>query len=729
MSAPAENPRAALSRRDFLRGTALAGGGLWIGLHLGGNRIEAAAARAVGPVFAPNAFLRIGSDDSVLILAKNDEMGQGIFTSIAQTIAEELEADFGKIRVEPAPAGVAYNNLAFGMQGTGGSTSTWANFQQLREAGAAARTVLVEAAAARLGVPAAECRAQLGRVHHAASGKSFSFGELAAEAARLPVPKEVRLKDKKDFQLIGKPVRRVDSPAKVKGQAKFSFDAALPNMAIAQVARPPHFGGKVKSLDATAARAMKGVLWVGEVPEGVAVVAEGFWPARQARAALEIEWEAGEGAGLDSAQLRQEYRQLAAQPGVVARREGDAQAAFDANSRRLVADYEVPFLAHAPMEPLSCMVQLKDDGGAEIYLGSQFLGPDTGTAAAVLGVAPDKITFHNHFLGGAFGRRANPRADFLVLALHVAKAAKALGRPIKTVWTREDDIRGGFYRPMWQNHFEGALDEGGKIVSWKHRIVGQSILAGTPFEAMMVKDGIDQTSVEGASTLPYSIPNLQVELHTVKSAIPTLWWRSVGHSNTGYATEHFFDELARLAGRDPYRLRRSLLSQHPRHLRVLDHVAEKAGWSSPKRPGLGRGIALHESFKSYVAHVAEVSLDEEGRPRIERVVCAIDCGPIVNPDIVRAQMEGAINFALSAVLYGEIEIKDGQVTNSNFHDYPLLRIHEAPKIEVHLVDSTDEMGGVGEPGVPPVAAAVANALLDLTGQPVRRLPIHSARRA
>jgi isoquinoline 1-oxidoreductase beta subunit len=717
----------AISRRNLLRGAALAGGGLLIGLDLGGgNRIEAAAAKAAGVTFAPNAFLRIGSDDKILILAKNDEMGQGIFTSIAQTIAEELEADFGTIRVEPAPAGPAYNNLAFGMQGTGGSTSTWANFKQLRQAGAAARTVLVAAAAAQWGVEPSACHAKAGRVHHAASGKSLSFGQLAEAAAALPVPADPVLKDEKDFQLIGKPVRRVDSLAKVRGQAKFSFDASLPGMAIAQVARSPYFSGKLKTFDAAAARSMPGVLWVGEVPEGVAVVAERFWQARQARAALKIEWEKGDGGGLDSEKLRQDYRQLAKTSGVIARKEGDVPAELAAGVKKLEASYEVPFLAHAPMEPLSCLVHLKEDGGAEIYTGSQFLGPDTMTAAAVLGLPADKIVFHNHFLGGAFGRRANPRADFLVLALNVAKAAKQLGRPIKTVWTREDDIRGGYYRPMWQNHLEGAINEHGKIVAWRHRLVGQSILAGTPFEAMLVKDGIDQTSVEGASTLPYDIPNLEVELHTVKSPITTLWWRSVGHSNTGFATEHFLDELARLAGRDPYKLRRTLLSQHPRHLKALELVAQKAGWESPKRPGIGRGIAVHESFKSYVAQVAEVSMGAEGRPRVEKVWCAIDCGPVVNPDIVRAQMEGAICFALSAVLYGEIKIKDGQVVNSNFHDYPLLRIHEAPKIEVYIVDSNDEMGGVGEPGVPPVAAAVANAILDLTGEPVRSLPIFPA---
>jgi len=723
-----ENPAkiTELSRRDFLRGTALVGGGLLIGLNVGGHRIEAAAQAAAGATFAPNAFLRIGSDDSILILAKNDEMGQGIFTAIAQILGEELEVDFTKVRVEPAPANPAYANMAFGMQGTGGSTSTWANFQQLREAGAAARMVLVGAAAAQWKVDASTCKAERGRVHHKASGQSLSYGQLAEAASALPVPKEVTLKEKKDFQLIGKPVKRVDSAAKVKGQAKFSMDAELPNMAIALVAHSPYFGGKVKKVDTAAAKAMPGVLWVGEIPAGVAVVAERFWQARQARAALEIEWDGGAGAALDTTKLREEYRALAATSGAVARKDGDPEAALSAHPRRIEASYEVPFLAHAPMEPLSCMVHLKEDGGAEIYTGSQFLGPDTMAAAAVLGVGAEKITFHNHFLGGAFGRRANPAADFLVLALQVALAAKSLGRPIKTMWTREDDIRGGYYRPMWQNHLEAALDENGNIVAWRHRLVGQSIIAGTPFEAFLVKDGIDGTSVEGASTLPYAIPNLGVELHTVKSPIPTLWWRSVGHSNTGYATEHFFDEVARLAGKDPFALRRSLLEHHPRHKRVLDLVAEKAGWGTPKRPGVGRGIAVHESFKSYVAQVAEVSMDKDGKPRVEKVFCAIDCGPIVNPDIVKAQMEGAICFALSAVLYGQIELKDGKVTSSNYHDYPLLRINETPQIEVFLVDSNEEMGGVGEPGVPPVAAAVANAILDLTGKPVRSLPIVKA---
>jgi isoquinoline 1-oxidoreductase beta subunit len=717
------------TRRDVLRTGALAGGGLLLGFTLGGRLASLAAAEpaaagaAAGSPIALNPFLRIAPDGAVTVVAKHDEMGQGIHTSLAMLVAEELEVDFDRVTVVPAPADPAYNHSAFGIQMTGGSTSSWSSFEQMRRAGAAAREMLVAAAAASWGVAPAACTAEAGHVVHRTSGRRLAYGEVAEAAARLPVPESPRLKDPSEFRLVGRPTHRVDSAAKVEGRAVFSLDTTAPGMLVALVARPPSFGGTVRRFDGAEALAMPGVKAVVQVPSGVAVVAERFWQARQARAALSIDWDPGPGGTLDSAELLSRYAALGGRPGAVARRDGDPEAALQGAARVLEARYDVPFLAHAPMEPLSCLVTLKE-GGAEIVTGSQFLGVDRAAAAHVLGLAPEQVTLRNTYLGGAFGRRANTHSDFVVEAVEVAKAARRLGAPIKTVWTREDDLRGGFYRPMWHNALAAGLDAHGNLVAWRHRIVGQSIVKGTAFESFLVKDGIDGTSVEGAATLPYAVPNLAVELHTVDLPVPVQWWRSVGHSNTGFATECFLDEVAAAAGKDPVALRRTLLAGHPRHLRVLDLAAERAGWGRPLPPGVARGIAVHESFRSFVAQVAEVSIDpESGRPRVHRVVSAIDCGPVINPDTVVAQMEGGIVFALSAALHGEITLEAGRVKQSNFHDYPLVRMHEAPAIEVAIADSRDEMGGTGEPGVPPLAPAVANALFALTGKPVRRLPI------
>jgi len=718
--------RALTSRRDFLKTGALAGGGLVLGFTVAGRLTRLVAAETPAAGAAPVAlthFLRIGPDGALTVVAKHDEMGQGIHTSLAMVVAEELEVDFDGVTVVPAIADPAYNHSAFGIQMTGGSTSSWSSFEQMRKAGAAAREMLVAAAASSWGVEPADCTAEAGEVLHLASGRKLGYGQLAEAAALLPVPENPRLKDPAEFRIIGRPMHRVDSEPKVTGRAIFSLDTQVPGMLVALVARPPSFGGKVKSFDAGRALSMPGVKAVVEVPSGVAVVAERFWQARQARAALAIDWDPGPGGELDSAELRARYAALGEQPGAVARRDGDPEAALAGAARRLEATYDVPFLAHAPMEPLSCLVSLTE-GGAEIVTGSQFLGVDRMAAAQVLGLAPEQVTLRNTYLGGAFGRRANTRSDFVVEAAEVAKAASRLRAPIKTMWTREDDVRGGFYRPMWHNALAAGLDRDGKLVAWRHRIVGQSIVKGTAFEGFIVRDGIDATSVEGAATLPYAIPNLGVELHTVELPVPVQWWRSVGHSNTGFATECFLDEVAAAAGQDPVALRRALLAGHPRHLRVLDLVAEKAGWGRPLPPGVARGIAVHESFRSFVAQVAEVSIDPgTARPRVHRVVCAIDCGPVINPDTVRAQMQGGIIFALSAALYGEITLEGGRVKQSNFHDYPLVRMHEAPAVEVHIAESRDEMGGTGEPGVPPLAPAVANALFALTGRRQRRLPI------
>jgi isoquinoline 1-oxidoreductase beta subunit len=700
------------TRRDFIKTSTLLGAGLVLEFTLPRSLLF-----AVEPLsFVPNAFLRIAPDDSITVIAKHDEMGQGIHTGLAMALAEELCADFSKVRVEPAPADDAYKHTAFGLQMTGGSTSTWESFEQMRKAGATAREMLIAAAAKRWNVDAAKCKAENGFV--VTGTKRLSFGALADDAAKLPVPTDVKLKDPKDFKLIGKPTHRVDSRPKVTGAAKFSIDTRLPGMLTAVVARSPYFGGTVKSLDAEKAKEMPGVRLVSQVPTGVAVIADSFWQAKEARDALKIEWN---GNDVSSESIRSEYAALAKKPGLPARKVGEFDKAMESAKKRLEAVYEVPYLAHAPMEPESCTVTLKDNS-CEIVAGSQFLGVDRQNAAQILGFKPEQVTIHNTFLGGGFGRRATAQSDIVSEAVQVAVAARPLKAPVKTVWTREDDIHGGYYRPCYTNALAAGLDEKGNLIAWQHRLVGQSITEGTPFGAMMIKDGIDATSVEGAADLPYAVPNLSVELHSPKLPVPVLWWRSVGHTFTAFAVECFLDEVAAAAGKDPVALRRELLKDHPRHRRVLELAAEKAGWGQPLPKGVARGIAVHESFRSYIAQVAEVSL-QDGKPLVRRVVCAVDCGPVVNPDQVRAQLEGAVAFGLTAALMGKITLKDGKVEQSNFDSYPLLRIDQMPEVEVHIADSNDSMGGVGEPGVPCVAPAVCNALFALTGKRIRSLPI------
>lgn len=718
------------TRRDALRAL-LTGGGFVLAFSFAGPRLRAFVlppdADPLAPPraeFAPNAFLRIADDGSITIVAKHDEMGQGVHTSLAQLVCEELGADVAQVRVVPAPADPAYAHSAFGVQVTGGSTSTWSAFDQMRKAGAAAREMLLAAAAARWGIAPAQCTATSAVVRETGGTRTLRFAELAAEAAKLPVPDEPTLKSPKDFTQIGKPTHRVDSRAKVDGTARFSLDVRVPGMLTALVARAPTFGGKVKQVDDSAARAIRGVRDVLRVPTGVAVIADSYWAAFRGRAALKIDWTAAAGAPLDSAALRRDYTERAARPGASARKDGDPDAVLAAAPTKLTAVYEVPFQAHAPMEPLSCLVALREDGGADIYTGSQMLGGDHPAAAALLGVAPDKVTIHNHYLGGGFGRRANPGSDFVTEAVRVALAARALKAPVKTVWTREDDLAGGWYRPYWLNALAAGIDGERRLVAWRHRIVGQSIAAGTAFEQALVHDGIDHTSVEGAADMPYAIPNLGVELHTTTLPVPVQWWRSVGHSNTAFAKECFLDECAAAMQRDPYELRRELLDdRHPRLLRVLETAATKAGWGTPLPAGSGRGIAVHESFRSLAAHVAEVSTGPDGRPRVARLVCAIDCGLRVNPDQIEAQLEGAAIFALSAALQAQITFRDGRVEQSNFDTFPIVRMQDSPHIEVHQVDSDGDMGGIGEVGVPSVAPAVANAIFAATGKRLRRLPL------
>jgi isoquinoline 1-oxidoreductase beta subunit len=533
----------------------------------------------------------------------------------------------------------------------------------------------------------------------------------------------VPLKDPKDWKLIGKDLPRVDARAKTDGSAGFTIDVSLPGMLTATILRPPLFGATVRSVDKAAALEVRGVTDVVEVPAGVAVLARGFWAAQQGRAALKVEWDESKAEKRGSEELFAEFRALAATPGTKARREGDPDTALAGAARSFEAVYEFPYLAHAPMEPLDCVVRLAGDR-CEVWAGSQIQTLDQGTIAHVLGLTPDKVELHTLPAGGSFGRRATPVAD---VAGEAASVVKAIGgrAPVKLVWTREDDIRGGRYRPLFVHRLRGGLDATGRIVAWEHRIVGQSFLKGTPFEGL-IKDGIDATSTEGAANLPYTIPNFACELHSPVVGVPTLWWRSVGHTHTAYSTETFLDELAHAAKRDPFELRRELLAGHPRHKAVLELAASKAGWGTPLPAGRARGIALQESFSSFVANVVEVSLAKDGLPKVERVVCAVDCGVAVNPDVVRAQMEGGIGFGLGAALFGEISLDKGRVVQSNFHDYRVLSIDEMPKVEVHILPSAEAPSGVGEPGVPAVAPAVANAFFHLSGRRVRRLPFASA---
>jgi isoquinoline 1-oxidoreductase subunit beta len=713
---------AGLSRRTFLATTAAAGGGLLIGLSLptGLRRLFAQETAPGAPPPDPNAFIRIAPDDTVTILLKHVEMGQGISTSLPMMVAEELECDWRHVRFAHAPAHMAYAHTVFRMQMTGGSTSTWESFDQLRTAGAAAREMLISAAAARWGVPASECRAENGFVLHSGNGsRRARFGELAADAEKLPIPAAPKLKDPKDWKLLGRPMHRLDSPVKVTGQAEFGMDVRRPGMLTALIARSPWFGGKPRGFRADKARAVPGVVDVIEIPAGIAVLAENFWAARLGRNALEIDWDKGSLAGHSTADQLADYRKRAQTEGLPAAVKGDFAAAYAKAAKKIEAEYEVPYLAHAMMEPLNCTAEVRP-GACEIWTGTQFQTGDQAAAAKIAGVKPEQVQVHTPFLGGGFGRRGNPRADFVTEAVQLAKAS---GRPVKVVWTREDDIQGGYYRPLWVSRMRAGLDESGRPVAWAHTIVGQSILAGTPF-AGMIQNGIDDSSVEGAADALYlaSIADHRVDLHSPELPVPVLWWRSVGNSHTAFVVESFVDELAHATGKDPVAFRRELLPEGSRRRRALDLVAEAAGWGKALPAGRAAGIAVHESFGSAVAQVAEVSVDN-GRIRVHRVVCAIDCGPVVNPDGVEAQMQSGIVYGLSAALHGEITLEDGRAEQSNFHDYPVLRLHEMPRVEVHIAKSNEKMGGVGEPGTPPIAPAVANALFALTGKRVRRLPL------
>jgi isoquinoline 1-oxidoreductase beta subunit len=710
------------ARRKFIKDTAALAGGLVIGFYLPKSGRAYAAEEAPKPgkkkIYPPNAFIRIAPDDSITIIVNKSEMGQGVYTSLPMLIAEELEADWNRISVESAPVAAVYNHTSYPMQMTGGSSSVPSSWEQMRRVGATARVLLVRAAAQQWGVPENECHAENSMVSHAASGRDASYGTLADIASELPMPDNVALKSPKDFKIIGKATRRLDTPAKINGTAQFGLDVYLPDVLTVLIARSPVFGGKVKSFDATEALKVAGVQGVYQVPTGIAVAATGFWPARTARDLLEIEWDEGPGASLSTPKMIAEYLKLAKQPGAVARKVGDTKRGLKKAHKFISAEYEVPYLAHAAMEPLNVVVELKPDH-CTIWTGTQMQTVDAAMAAKTAGLKPEQVEIHTTFLGGGFGRRANPRSDFVIEAV---QAAMAVGKPVKVVWTREDDTRGGNYRPMWADHIVAGIAKNGKPVVWKHTIVGQSIVAGTMFEAFLVHNGIDATSVEGAADLPYQIPNLQVDLHSTKNEVPVQWWRSVGHSHTAFVVETMMDELAHLAGKDPVAYRLANLPAASRYRGVLQLAADKAGWGKVKLPaGHAYGVAVHKSFNSYVAEIAEVSL-EKGRIQVHRVIAAVDCGMVVNPDGVHQQIESAVAYGLSAALHGAITLDKGRVVQSNFNDYQPVSYSEMPRIEVHIVASSEPPSGIGEPGTPPIAPAVANAVFKLTGKRMRRMP-------
>ena len=665
-----------------------------------------------------NPFIRISPDGTVTLIVNHSEMGQGAYTALPMLIAEELECDWNRIRIEASPVDPVYNHTMLGIQITGGSATVSSEWERLRRVGAGTRERLISAAANQWGVDRESCRAEKGEVIHT-SGKRLTFGQLAESASLLPEPAQVQLKQSSEWRLIGHPAPRLDTPDKTSGKAIFGMDVEVPGMLTAVIARPPVFGAQMSSCDMDKAMAMPGVRKVVSIPAGVAVVADGFWEAVQARDALKTDWDEDTDASLDTESIRKQFSDLAKSDGMPARKDGDAAKAIQDAARQISAEYEVPYQAHAAMEPLNCVVDLRDDS-CEIWTGSQAQTWHRDAAARAAGLHPDKVKLHTTLLGGAFGRRGNPQSDFVVEAVHVAKA---VGQPVKVIWTREDDMQGGWYRPMWYDRISGGLDENGNITGWQHTIVGQSIMEGAPFEGRMINNGIDATSVEGAADIPYNIPNVLVDLHSPKIGVPVQWWRSVGHSHTAFVVESFIDELAHAAGKDPFQFRRRLLDGVPRHLAVLEDVAEKAGWNDPLPEGRGRGLAIHSSFSSIVAQVAEISVDIDGKVRVHKVVCSVDCGKAVNPNAVKAQMEGGIVFGLTAALKSGITLKDGRVQQHNFDDYPMLTIREMPEIEVSILRGDEPPTGVGEPGVPPIAPAVTNAIFALTGKRIRSLPV------
>jgi isoquinoline 1-oxidoreductase beta subunit len=703
-----------LDRRSFLK-TGIAGAtGLVIGFYLPGRRELLAAASTATPVVL-NAFIQVTPDDKVTILINKSEMGQGVETSLAMLAAEELECDWKRINTVFAPADKVYYDPAFGMQGTGGSQSIHSAWEPMRKAGATARVMLVGAAAQKWGVEASECHAENGAVVHSATKRRATFGSLAEAAGQMPQPNEVKLKDPSQFTIVGKSTKRVDTPKKVNGTAEFGIDVRLPGMLHASVEHCPVFGGKVASFDATKAKAIPGVKDVIQIPTGVAVVADNTWTAFQGRKALDIKWDEGPNAAVTSASIRKSFEEACQTPGVVSRKEGDAAAGLASAAQKIEAVYDAPYQAHCTMEPMNGTADVRADG-VDLWVPTQFQTPSQGTAAGITGLKPDVVKVHTTYLGGGFGRRG--WSDFVAESTIVSKA---MGAPVQVTWSREDDMQHDYYRPASYIKMSAGLDANGKPTAFTARVACDSIMSW--FFPGSIKNGLDSSSVEGVSDIAYDIPNILVDYHLMAGPIPMGFWRSVGASQNGFFSESFVDELAAAAKKDPYEFRRDLLSKKSRHLGVLNLAAEKAGWGTTLPKGRFRGIACLEAFSTYAAEVVEISLDKDGTVNVHRVVCAMDCGRVINPASAEAQVTGAVVYGITAALKTEITIDRGRVVQTNFGDNPMLRMNELPKIEVHFVPSEETPTGLGEPAVPPVAPAIANAIFSATGKRIRHMPI------
>jgi isoquinoline 1-oxidoreductase subunit beta len=707
-----------VSRRSLLQAGAAAGGGLMLSLTLpfADGEAEAAGVNA----FAPNAFVRIDSDGQILLTMPYVEMGQGTYTSISMLIAEELEVDLQQIRVEHAPPNEKlYANPLIGVQATGNSNAIRGAWQPLRQAGAVARTMLIAAAAKRWNVDAASCRAESGEVLHAATGRRIGYGELASDAAGLPASEKVALKRPEDFKLIGTPAKRVDAPAKVNGTAVYGIDARPPGVKIATLAQSPVFGGRVKSVDDRAAKAVKGVRQVVRLDDAIAVIADHMGAAKKGLAALVIEWDDGPHATLNTADIASELEQATLKSGAVAQNIGDVDKAMASAVTKVDATYQVPFLAHATMEPMNCTVHVRPDG-CEVWVGTQAVARAQMAAAATTGLPLDKVVVHNHLIGGGFGRRLE--SDGVARAVEIAKHVDG---PVKVVWTREEDIQHDMYRPYWFDRLTAGLDEKGMPIAWSNRYAGSSVIGR--WLPPGFKNGLDPDSTEGAIDLVYALPNFHVEYVRVEPpGIPTAFWRSVGPSHNVFVTEGFMDELAVAAKQDPIAYRLALLDKSPRAKAVLTLAAENSGWGQPLPQRMGRGVSLQFVFGTYMAQVAEVEVAKDGTVRVRRVVCAVDCGTVVNPDTVRAQIQSAIIFGITAALYGEITLKNGRVEQTNFDSYQVLRMNEAPEIEVHIVQNSEAPGGMGECGTSAIVPAVANAIFAATGKRLRKMPVDAS---
>jgi len=700
-----------VSRREFLIVGAAAGSGLLLGWHM-------ADARPAAADFAPNAFIRIGTDGRITLIMNQVEMGQGTYTSMPMLLAEELEVGLEQVQLEHAPPDdKLYANPFLGDQETGASSSVRAFYEPLRRAGATARAMLVAAAAQSWHVDPASCRATKGVVLHGPTGRKLSYGALASKAALLPVPTQVPLKDPKDWTLIGTPAKRLDARDKVNGKAQYGIDVRLPGMKIATVAASPVLGGKVAGFDEDKALAIPGVRQVVRLDDVVAVVADHMWAAKQGLAALAVRWDDGPNATVSTADVVRGLDEASQQPGVVARSQGDAAGALAGAAQRIDQVYQVPFLAHATMEPMNCTVHVRKDS-CEVWTGSQTLTRAQATAARVTGLPLEKVVVHNHLLGGGFGRRLE--YDYVTQAVRVGQQVEG---PVKVVWTREEDMQHDFNRPYYYDRVAAGLDASGRPVAWTHRLVGPAIVAR--FAPPAFKNGIDPDGVDGAVHLIYDIPAIQIEyVRHEEPVLNTGFWRGVGPTHNIFVMESFVDELAAAAKADPVEYRRALLGKAPRARAVLDLAAEAAGWGRPLRTGRGRGVALlYSQWGSYLAEVAEVEVSNAGEVRVHRVVCAVDCGTVINPDIVKAQIESGVNFGVSAALWGEITLKNGRVEQSNFHNYRVLRMSEAPAIEVHLVRNNEAPGGIGEPGTAVTGPALANAVFAVTGKRLRALPL------